>query len=80
METINIHQAKTQLSQLLVRVQQGEEIVIANRGKPVALLSQYRESQLSKRIPGRLRGQFRVLDNFNEPNQDLIRLFEGEED
>ena len=80
MEVINIHQAKTQLSQLLVRVQQGEKIVIANRGKPVALLSQYPESQLSKRLPGRLRGQFTVPDDFNQPDEDLSRLFEGEED
>ncbi len=80
MEVINIHQAKTQLSQLLVRVQQGEKIVIANRGKPVAVLSQYQESNLPKRLPGRLRGQFTVPDDFNQPDEDLIRLFEGEED
>lgn len=58
MEVINIDQAKTQLLQLLVRVQQGEKIVIANGGKPVALLSQYQESQLSNRLPEGLRGQF----------------------
>jgi len=46
----------------------------------VALLSQYQESQLSKRLPGRLRGQFTVPDDFNQPDKDLIRLFEGEED
>ena len=79
MEIINIHQAKTQLSQLLVRVQQGEKIVIANRGKPVALLSQYQESPLSKRLPGRLIGQFTVPDDFNQPDEELIRLFEGED-
>ncbi len=80
MEVINIHQAKTQLSQLLTRVQQGEKIIIANRGKPVALLSQYQEPQLSERIPGRLRGQFTVPDDFNQPDEDLISLFEGEKD
>ena len=79
MDVINVHQAKTQLSQLLVRVQRGEEIVIANRGKPVALLSPYRESQLQERISGRLRGQFTVPNDFNEPDEGLIRLFEGEE-
>ena len=79
MEVINIHQAKTQLSQLLLRVQQGEKIIIANRGKPVALLSQYQEDKQPKRLPGRLRGQFTVPDNFNQPDEDLIRLFEGEE-
>jgi prevent-host-death family protein len=80
MDVINIHQAKTQLSQLLVRVQKGEKIVIANGGKPVAFLSPYHKSQSSERIPGRLRGQFTVPDDFNEPDEELIRLFEGEQD
>jgi prevent-host-death family protein len=35
---VNIHEAKTHLSRLLARVQQGEEIVIAKAGKPVAKL------------------------------------------
>ncbi len=38
MDTVNIHQAKTNLSQLLQRVELGEEIAIANRGVPVAKL------------------------------------------
>jgi prevent-host-death family protein len=38
MDTFNIHQAKTHLSQLLSRVELGKEIVIANRGIPVAKL------------------------------------------
>lgn len=79
MDVINVHQAKTQLSQLLARVQKGEEIVIANRGKPIALLSPYRESQPQERIPGRLRGQFTIPDDFNQPDEELISLFEGEE-
>jgi prevent-host-death family protein len=80
MDAIDVQQAKTQLSQLLMRVQRGEEIVIAKGGKPVALLSPYRQSQPQERIPGRLRGQFTVPNNFNEPDEELIRLFEGEED
>lgn len=38
MITINVQQAKTHLSDLLARVQQGEEIVIARAGTPVARL------------------------------------------
>ena len=38
METVNIHQAKTQLSQLLHGVEQGEEVVIARAGVPIARL------------------------------------------
>lgn len=38
MKTVNIHQAKTQLSRLLKRVEAGEEVVLARAGKPVAKL------------------------------------------
>jgi prevent-host-death family protein len=35
---VNVHEAKTQLSRLLARVEAGERIVIARAGKPVAVL------------------------------------------
>ena len=49
MEIINIHQAKTQLSKLLQRVQQGEKIVIGKTGLPIARLVPYSETQDSRR-------------------------------
>ena len=36
---VNVHDAKTSLSQLLARVEAGEDIVIARNGKPVARLT-----------------------------------------
>ena len=42
MSMVNIHQAKTQLSRLLVQVEAGEEVVIARNGKPVARLVRIR--------------------------------------
>lgn len=58
-ETINIHEAKTQLSKLLSRVALGEEFTIANRGVPVAKLIPYSPLEnKGDRIPGRLAGQF----------------------
>lgn len=38
MKTLNVHEAKTQLSSLLDDVEQGEEVVIARYGKPIAKL------------------------------------------
>lgn len=38
MEEIGTHEAKTRLSELLVKVRQGEEFLITNRGEPVAKL------------------------------------------
>lgn len=63
MPTVNVQQAKTQLSQLLVRAEQGEEIVIARSGKPVARLLPFE--------PPRTRSfgtmHFQVPDDFDAP-------------
>ena len=48
---VNIHEAKTHLSRLLQRVEDGEEIVIARAGKPIALLAAIRERP-ARRVPG----------------------------
>lgn len=42
MKTVNVHQAKTTLSQLLADVEQGEEITIARNGVPIARLTAIR--------------------------------------
>jgi len=49
--TYNIHDAKTHFSQLLERVQNGEEIVIAKAGRPVARLTAIAERP-ARRVPG----------------------------
>lgn len=65
MDTINIHEAKTQLSKLLVRVEFGEEIIIANRGVPVAKLVPIPHTIDRRACMGQDRLAFRVPDNFN---------------
>ena len=65
MTTVNIHQAKTHLSRLLVRVAQGEEVVIARAGTPVARLTRFTGAK-PRRILGRDRGLFEVPDDFEE--------------
>ena len=47
---VNIHTAKTNLSQLIERVQAGEEVIIAKSGRPVARLTPIRKSR--KRVFG----------------------------
>jgi prevent-host-death family protein len=52
MDIVTIHAAKTTLSQLLVRVEAGEEIVLARGDKPIAKLVPYEEPALKpKRQP-----------------------------
>ena len=75
--TVNIHEAKTQLSRLVEEAAGGREIVIAKAGRPVArlvpLASPVRRKQL-----GLLRGKIRVAPDFDAPlPDDVLDGFEG---
>lgn len=65
MAVMNIHQAKTQLSRLLVQVRAGDEVVIARNGKPVVRLVSFRSR--GKRGFGALRGSIDVDESFFDP-------------
>jgi prevent-host-death family protein len=71
MPTVNIHEAKTQFSKLIARVEAGEEIVIARDGEPVARLVAIRQPA-GKRISGRDRDLFSVPEDFDAPLPDSI--------
>ena len=73
---VNIHEAKTHLSKLLVRVSIGEEIVIAKAGKPIARLVPIDEKP-AQRLPGTAKGQVVIAPDFDAPlPQDLMDAFE----
>jgi prevent-host-death family protein len=76
METVTIHAAKTTLSQLVARVEAGEEIVLARGKHPIAKLVPYRPTD-SKRRFGALRGTVSVGPEFFEPlPEDEIAAWE----
>ena len=61
--TVNVQEAKTRLSELLVRVERGEEVVIARAGRPVARLQ-----PVEKAKPRRFGGYaLSVSQSFFEP-------------
>ena len=62
MMIVNVHQAKAQLSQLLVRVESGEDVIIARRGQPVAKLVACKP--VRKRQSDAIKGQVTIPDNF----------------
>lgn len=62
-----MYEAKTQLSKLLERVEHGEQIVIARAGRPVAMLVPYADPATMPRVPGLLRGQIWMSDDFDDP-------------
>ena len=58
MKQINIHQAKTNLSKLIEKIELGEEIIIANRGVPKAVIKKYISESTEQDNPfGRYAGQ-----------------------
>jgi prevent-host-death family protein len=66
MSVVTIHQAKTNLSKLIKKAADGEEIIIARGAKPVARLVAVGEVK-GKRQPGSLKGQLQVGAEFFEP-------------
>ncbi len=75
---INVTEAKAQLSQLLMRVQQGEKVVIGKAGAPVAVLVPYTADR-EPRVLGGWEGQVWIADDFDEPLPDeLQQYFDGE--
>lgn len=63
---VNVHEAKTQLSKLLQRVMNGEQIIIAKAGKPVAVLTPYEEAP-KQRVPGIDAGKVVIGPDFDDP-------------
>lgn len=76
MITVNIHQAKTHLSRLLARVAEGEEVVIAKAGRPIARLSALERAE-GMRVLGRDAGLFSVPEDFDAPlTEEFLAEFE----
>ena len=67
MTVFNIHDAKTHFSKLLERVLNGEEVVIAKAGKPVARILPYGLDDHSPRVPGIDRGKLIIMPDFDAP-------------
>lgn len=64
MRTVKIHEAKTQFSKLLAEVEAGEEIIVQRGDVPIAKLVPLAPAR--RRVPGALKGQFSIPDDFKE--------------
>src|SRR5436190_20985068 len=73
---VNVHAAKTNFSKLLARVANGEEIVIAKDGKPIARLVGI-DAESSPRPLGLFAGQMWAADDAFETPAWLVDAFEG---
>lgn len=80
MQTINIHQAKTQLSRLVEQAARGEPFVIAKAGKPLVKVMALNAPEAGQRRRlGFMAGQIAVPDDFDRLGEaEIERLFGGE--
>jgi len=74
MVTVNVYDAKTNLSRLLERVEAGERVVIARAGRPVADLVPHVRVDL---VYGTARGEIQIADDFDAPVPEVVEAFDG---
>jgi prevent-host-death family protein len=77
MTTINIYEAKTQLSKLVEQAAAGEDVIIARGGKPVARLTRLQPPRRKLRF-GLLKGKVKLSADYDAPlPADVLAQFEG---
>ena len=79
MQTVNIHEAKTNLSRLIEQAVKGESFIIAKAGKPLVKVSRLDTPGATqvKRL-GFMKGQIQVPDDFDHlGSEEIERLFGG---
>lgn len=77
METINIYEAKTRLSQLVDQAAAGEDVVVSRNGKPLVRITQLADAKPPVRF-GVLKGKVSLTGDFNAPlPPDVLAGFEG---
>jgi prevent-host-death family protein len=73
---VNIHEAKTRLSQLIEAVKRGEEVIIARAGTPeVRLVAADAVSEKPKREFGLLKGKIWFAPDYDQADAEIERDF-----
>jgi len=70
MYQVNIHEAKTNLSKLIKKVVNGEEVIIAKGNKPIVKMV-YIEENRPKRKLGTAKGRIKIAEDFDAPLDDF---------
>jgi prevent-host-death family protein len=77
MKTSNVHEAKTNLSQLLNAAAEGDEVIITRRGGKV---TQFKlvpiETGDKPALFGALKGKIVFSDHYDTADQEVLELFE----
>ena len=75
MAEIGMHEAKTNLSQLVERAERGEEIVITRNGKPAVRLAPIASASSLMSVRGAWRGLVEIAPDFDELPDDISEAF-----
>lgn len=76
--TVNVHEAKTNLSRLIERALAGEEVIIARAGEPAVMLTPVAANDTQKERPlGLLMGKIKIAADFDEEDPAIQTMFEG---
>ena len=78
MVIVNMHEAKTRLSELVRLVEGGERVVVARHGVPVAEIIRHEARPKKRRVGGQWKGKVWMSPDFDEPLPDLERAIYGE--
>ena len=76
MKQVNIHEAKTHLSQLIAEVERGEEVVIARAGQPVVRLVKEQPERKVLRRPGSMKGEIWFAPDYDKADAEILEMFE----
>lgn len=80
-DTVNLYDAKTNLSKLVDRAAAGEEIVIAKAGKPKAKLVPYQPARKKRVFGQNLLGMTYMAEHWDGPlPPEIQKYFDGESD
>ena len=77
MVVVNMHEAKSRLSELVRLVEAGEQVVLARNGTPVAELVPATAPEPNQRRGGQWKGKVWISPDFDEPLPELERALEA---
>jgi prevent-host-death family protein len=74
MEIASIHEAQSQLSKLVEHAMNGEEVIIAEAGRPMVRLVPI-VNELHPRVGGQWKGRVRISEDFDQLPDDIAAAF-----
>ncbi len=74
MQVSTIHKAKTHLSNLIKKVEEGEDVIICKAGKPIVRLIKFNKI-LSPRKAGICKGEVEISNDFDDLTPELLSKF-----